>query len=395
MRLARPIGPPRKLRRRPRKNPAWLMSNPFGEASQLNRAKIPYGDLRRVLYGQANEPFRAPVGYMQPLEISARQNRMQAPPQDAVSLLAYWMNNTHLVLPVGDPDMRQMVEDHGNYEDAQAFFELDAWVEGFQSWGTPGGVFTPWDMSCSFITTRTGVVAGIYFVCLSRMNIDDHPHIQMGLYTLLLALRQEGCIVPETILATGSYVGQTLDMRWEALLEQSYERAAEDEPELANDPSRQAEFDEYREQVFDAMWSEEVREIGLSADARLVKHFSQLSTEDYWNAVEAYGYDADWMDMGMPPAGEMLEILASGPYSCPTDYSPVPGVPGYMPQALPGAPDPRTLPPPPEAYAQYGGPALPAPAQHPAAQHAPEQYGALPAPPEALGEVIGRKRRKA
>jgi len=85
-----------------------------------------------------------------------------------------------------------------------------------------------------------------------------------------------------------------------------------------------------------------------------------------------FAHEDEWMPLSFPRAGEAMETLAAGPYSCNVRYAPVPGVPGYQPSELPGGRAPRVIAPPPESYDLYGGPTLPPPAAHPSATHAPQ-----------------------
>lgn len=380
-----------------RRNPGWIMRNHPYRVRQLD-----YGTLRQFLHYEATNELRVPSRVPDELYYAGIQGAYIGNGAytdltldwDAIGYLQpfYWMNGTHLILPDIVDRMRGDGQDAWEWHNGERVDE--AWVynwEGgweFEEFGhyeghqIPDAAWTWWDLHGWFYVVPDGKIAGISFRTPQMLNVDHHPTVQMSLYGLLLALRQEDVIIPETIIATITLGWLGPEDVWEHLI-----NLAGDNQVAATGDKTPYLTGEIAEPFMAQVWNKYVRESGAS-DAALwpnAQSLGDLSEEDLGDIMSYFNQDDEFMPMTMERAGSMIETLAAGPYTCNVRYTPAPWVPGYAPGFIPGAAPPLDLQPPPEVYGQYGGPELPPPEAHPSATHSPKLR---------LGDPLEQRRKR-
>lgn len=325
-----------------RKNPAWILHGDqwhYPVSFKTTVKALEYGELRRALAYQSRA-----------LGDSAEWHQsMQAGSHVAIPF--FWHGMRNLVLPRTDM-LRDAWESDWGAMDLDEFVEL--WFRG-PALAYEDRIVFPFDLEGYLYLppTGTGIIFGIYCWALAKTNIDEHPDLQMVLHTLLNALRWEGVIVPSTRLTWGLWSARSVEQVWYELYGGTGEPSEE--------------------------WGEYAQRAGLSEEAYASGYAEpeELSLLDR-DRIEEYELEmSDWFELILPDAGEYLQVTAAGPYSCPVDYCPVPGMPGYMPHAVEGGPAPRALPSSGEQMTMFGGkehlqpPPVPV---HPEVRHGPPAF---------------------
>jgi len=386
-----PFGPARRL------NPAWSLELAAGSQPQTIRYRIPFGDLRKHL-----DPIML---HLEQLDGPGWNEHLQL--EGGVNIPYYWSNLRNLVIPLAT-----QISDR---ETGPQFGEGMGWCifDFAEAWGLfheedPTVRWTPWDLWGELFGSSGdyGIIAGITVHSGSDEDVQYHPPLQMSMYALLLALRDEGVLHPKATVSTVAPVVPPLVTIFEPGPHE-VPRDADLGGHMGKGRARRyrqrrkRDAAAVREELVEgqlsyqgADWPTLLFAAEVSPAAYQATKVSDLSEDDAYR-IKSILFEHWATCVGVDcfvihgTAEEVMSILAAGPWSEPTEYAVAPGIPGYTGPAIQGDYPNAPLPPPPESYNLYGGPRLPAPEMHPEATHGQREYGLPWNPEEWLQKALG------